>query len=152
MPLHTRYLVTETGVGVVVTIALSCGFAWLVFGRALPIDAADPMLQVDAGLQAFIVAFMGSLVPTAVTRRRTRSGHIAAVQRPHGWPTGLVARSGVLAALVALPAAAVHAAVMTRLPGLELGLGTLLLYKACFGVAVALVATPAAVALALRDR
>lgn len=148
---HRRYLRFETAIGVVITVALSAGFAALVFGRSTPISAADPRLQIDSALQALIVAFMGSLVPTWVVHRRVRSGVLNPVPRPHRWPSGTFARSAAFAAVVGFPAAALHAIVMTRLPGLELGLAGLLAFKVGFGTAVALVATPLAIVTALKD-
>lgn len=147
---HTRYLVKETAFGLVITIVLSCAFALAVFGRSLPVNAANPLLQIDAGLQAFIVAFMGSLVPAAVTRRRVRAKTITPLPRPHRWPANLIVRSGAIAGLVAVPAAVVHAVIMTAQPELNLSLAGLLIYKAGFGLVVALLATPLAVLLALR--
>lgn len=128
-----HYLLTETVFSVVVTIALSCAFAWGVFGRSLPLPSSDSALQVDGALQALIVAFMGALVPTVLTRRRRRAGSVDGRAAAHRWPAHPALRALTIALIVGVPAALLHLMIVPRL-GIEFNLAELLLFKALFGM------------------
>jgi hypothetical protein len=148
---HRRYLLIETLVGIAITIVLSCLFAALIFAHSMPLASDDLGLQVDSAIQALIVGFMSSMVPTVLTTRRRRVGIIANISSPHAWPKTPWRRSVAIAALVGIPAALLHATVMTRVHFTFPTLSDLLLFKCGFGTLVALVACPTAIALALRD-
>lgn len=148
---HSRYLLTEIVAGIVITAVLSDMFAWLVFGRSLPVGVDTAAFRIDAAAQVVIVAFMSALVPTLLARRRRANGVVSAAGRPHAWPRGAVARGIVIALAVAPAALLAHAALLRLLPGLALDLVQLLLWKSLLGIVVAVLATTLAVKLAIAD-
>ena len=150
-PLHWRYLLLETAISLLVTTVLSAVFAYMLLAPTLPLGPTNPILQIDALFQALSVAFMGSLIPTLIARQRRRSGALSGSDTPHRWPRSTLLRSLAIALLIGMPAAGVHLLITSALGVTFAGLTDLLVYKALFGDLVALLATPLAVTLALRD-
>src|ERR1700691_6041774 len=57
--------------------AISVGFDWLVFHGHDHVPSSGPGgLVRDAAPQTFIITLMSTLVPSLVTRKRMRSGHL----------------------------------------------------------------------------
>ena len=73
-----RYRRTEMVVAAAISAVLSGVFVALLFGgkAEVPVAGWDGLI-VDALPQTAMIALMSSLVPTVLTRRRTRRGSIA---------------------------------------------------------------------------
>jgi hypothetical protein len=76
---HNRYVLSETAISVVINIVLSALFMFLVFGRSPTIELwGRPGLALDFVPQTFMISLMSVLVPSLITRRRMKSGRVAA--------------------------------------------------------------------------
>lgn len=148
---HRRYLLVETTVGVLITVALSGFFCVMVFGLSTPVMTQDRSVLIDAALQAFLIGFMSTLGVTAIARRRLAAGSIDPAGRGHPWPQHLLLRSLCVALLASIPTAAAYVLLFMALPDAQLAPHDLLLLKIVYGVAVAVAAVPVAVRLALGD-
>ena len=135
------YVRKETLIGVVINAVLSAVFVFLIFrGRDLvPVGE----IAFDALPQSFMVALMTTIVPTALTRRRLRSGVVAPLplgrlQLPHN----LVLRGLLVALVVAVASGALHWLVLPSLSPAAWSFATLLTYKVTYGGLLALVLGP----------
>ena len=63
-----RLLLRETAISVAINTALSAAFFVVVFGTRHPVQLAA--YGTDFPMQAFMIALMGSLVPSLLLRRR----------------------------------------------------------------------------------
>ncbi|HTU12093.1 MAG TPA: hypothetical protein VMG08_14475 [Allosphingosinicella sp.] len=149
-----RYIVTETLLSMAVNAAFSAGFAFLIFGGRSEIGLWGPSgLALDFAPQTFVIALMSVLVPTALTRRRMRSG---ALERSSGassrLPRNLLVRALLVAVLATLAlGGAATLLLATNWPG-PLTFAAVLPLKIVYGALVASVVTPLALRAALLDR
>jgi hypothetical protein len=149
-----RYIVTETLISMVVNALFSAGFTFLVFGGRAEIGLWGASgLALDFAPQTFVIAMMCVLVPTALTRRRIRSGTLAPAR---GAPSRLPANLLIRALIVALPATFVLGSLAIALLAAAwsgpLTLGAVLPLKITYGALVALAVTPPALRVAFLDR
>jgi hypothetical protein len=78
-----RYIIVETLISIVINMLFSLAFATLIFGGQAKVEWWGARgAVVDFIPQAFMVALMGSLVPSLITARRIRTGTLAAPSRP----------------------------------------------------------------------
>jgi hypothetical protein len=156
-PLRVKYLAVETAISMAINGLLSAGFAWLIFHGHdyVPINGPGGLVR-DAGPQTFMIALMGTLVPSLITRQRMRAGHLDAWLQRH---SGARQRRGSTIFLRALVMAIVGVALglainQTILPLLfpaALAYERVLLFKTVYGLLVALVVTPFAVSWVLKE-
>jgi hypothetical protein len=150
----SRYIFTETAISIVINAAISAGFAFVVFGGRAEIGLWGPGgLAIDFAPQSFMIALMSVLVPTALTRRRIRTGTLKPGNGlPSRLPRNLVGR----ALLVALAATTVLGGIAVAISAAAwagpLGFATVLPLKIIYGAAVAFIVTPTALKAALLDR
>ena len=156
------YVAHETGISIVINMAISAAFVWIVFGgaAAVPVSGTRGLL-VDFLPQTFMIALMGSLVPSALTRKRVRG------QRRRGqpgrdeiaggapflpWlPRSLLVRS-ILIALAALPILAGPAMLLLwSVQHAPVTIWVVLVLKIAYGALVAAVVTPLAVRAVLGE-
>lgn len=144
------YVARETAISVVINVAISLFFTWLVFGGE-PSAPRDAVL-VDFVPQTFMIALMGSLVPAAITRGKMRKGAVGPLAASSSrFPRNLLLRSLLVALLVTVVVGGLAAA-LTLASGVEtFPFGPLMVGKALYGALVALLVTPVAVRMALRD-
>ena len=148
-----RYILAETAISTVINAAISAGFAFLVFGGRADIRLWGPGgLAVDFAPQSFMIAMMSVLVPTALTRRRIRTGLL----RPGGGsPSRLPRNLFVRALLVALAATAILGGIAVVILAAAwsgpIGFAAALPLKIVYGAAVAAIVTPLALKAALLD-
>lgn len=147
--LHIR---RETGVSMVINTVLSGAFFLAVFGLAGPVPVWGLGHYVfDFGPQAFAVAFMGTLVPSALSRKALRSGKVGSRPSSLRLPANLLLRGLVLAVPSAAMAVAGAAAVLGALGMAELPWGPALAAKLVFGGGLALVITTLALRATLAE-
>jgi hypothetical protein len=152
-PRHDRYVAKETAISVVINCVISAVFVWLMFG-----DRSDaPLwgwngLAVDFVPQTFMIALMGTLVPSAITRRRIRAGNIGAKGgQGTRLPRHLFVRSIGFAVSATILLAPVAIGVLTVLGVASLPFTSILALKILYGALVAIAVTPIAVRAVLRE-
>lgn len=148
-PAARRYIAIETAISAGINAGLSLAFTLLVFGGQGMLDLSARAVLLDMLPQGFMVAFMATLVPTLLTRRRMAAGGVlplpGAPVRPH------------YAVLRALAAGILAGAAGTGLFAL-LGrhaivpLAAFVAAKPLYGALLAAIITPLALHAALRDR
>ncbi len=75
-----RYVAIEAMIGATISAALSVAFVLAIFGRSVRVPVTGGAgLLVDAVPQGFAIAFMATLVPTLLTRRRVTLGRVVAL-------------------------------------------------------------------------
>jgi len=156
-PLRTKYLVIETAVSMVINATISIGFAWVVFHGHAHVPAGGPGgLVRDAAPQTFMITLMSTLVPSLITRKRMRSGHLDAwlggqVGAEPGPAGKIFKRAFMLAVAAMLLGLAVNAILLPLLfPG-GLTYGSVFFLKATYGALVALIITPLATSWVLGE-
>ncbi|MBB4086985.1 hypothetical protein [Sphingomonas carotinifaciens] len=146
-----RYRRIEMAVAAAISAVLSGVFVALLFGGQAEVAVAGwNGLIVDALPQTAMIALMSSLVPTLLTRRRTRHGAIAPMLTESRWPAAVVLRIGAFVLLATVLAGGLHAALLPLGPSawpLSAVFAGKILYGGVLGMAVAGLAVTAA----LRD-
>ena len=149
-----RYIVTETLISMAVNAAFSAGFAFLIFGGQSEIGLwGSSGLALDFAPQTFVVALMSVVVPTALARRRIRSGvlvrHSGASSR---LPRNLLLRALLVAVLATFALGGVATLVLAISEPDPLAFAAVLPLKIFYGALVASVVTPLALRAAMLDR
>lgn len=146
-----RYRRTEMAVAAAISAVLSGVFVALLFGGQAVVPVAGwNGLIVDALPQTAMIALMSSLVPTLLTRRRTRRGSIAPLSTAGRWPVTIVLRIGAFVLVATMLAGGLHVVLLPLGPSawpLSAVFAGKILYGAVLGMAVAGLAVTAA----LRD-
>lgn len=108
-----RYRRTEMAVAAAISAVLSGVFVALLFGGQAVVPVAGwNGLIVDALPQTAMIALMSSLVPTLLTRRRTRCGGVAPLLTASRWPAAAVLRIGAFVLLATMLAGGLHAVLL----------------------------------------
>jgi lysylphosphatidylglycerol synthetase-like protein (DUF2156 family) len=149
----SRYILAETLISIAVNAAISAGFAFVVFGGRTGIGLWGPDgLALDFAPQTFMIALMSVLVPTALTRRRIRTG---AIQKRRGrasyLPRNLLVRALLVASLATVSLGGAAMLVLAATWSGALGFATVLPLKIIYGALVALLVTPPALRAAFCD-
>lgn len=149
-----RYIMIETLISMAVNAAFSAGFALLIFGGRAEIGLWGPDgLALDFAPQTFVIAMMSVLVPTALTRRRIRSGALAPGRgAPSRLPGNLLVRALLLALVATLLLGGTATALLAATWSGPLAFGAVLPLKIIYGAFVALAVTPPALRAAFQDR
>lgn len=142
----------EVAVSMAINTALSGVFFLVAFGFAGPVPVWGlGRFVFDFGPQAFAVAFMGTLVPCALSRKALRAGRVPSRPSSVRLPANLLLR----ALLLALPTAALSvagAAVLCLALGVtQIAWGVALAIKLGFGAGLALVITSLALRATLAE-
>ncbi|GJG88067.1 hypothetical protein tb265_32480 [Gemmatimonadetes bacterium T265] len=149
-PAHRRYLRAESALSAAINGAISVGFVLAVF-HGQPRVGADALVR-DALPQSFMVALMGSAVPTLVTRRRLRAGAVAPLPvAGAAMPANVAVRAVLIAVPVAVVAVAAHWLLLPRLLSAAVPFGRVLAGKALYGALLGAGVTWFAVRAALAD-
>ena len=152
MSSRSQYVAVETGTSIVINTALSIGFVFLVFhGRArIPAGGAHGIVP-DMAPQTFMVVLMSCLVPGLLTRRRAAAGALAWRQAGTSPALSHVLLTAILLAVVTT--CLVVAVAWLSLPRLfptGVAFVPLVVAKALFGMLLAALVTPFAIARVLR--
>lgn len=150
-PSHRRYILVETLISVVINAVISIGFVWFAFGGQARVTVAA--LIPDAIPQSFMIALMSTVVPTLLTRKRIRTGTIAAMSQ--NFPKllrSLPVRALTAAVAATLAGLATHSVVLTTLAPDGLSFGATLAFKAIYGAMLAAIVTPPMLRIALSDQ
>ncbi len=151
-PEHRRYVLTETAASLLINVALSAAFAWLVFrGRETIVFAGASGFGVDFLAQTFMISLMSVVVPTLLTRNRLRAGALADMTGRRLLPGRLRLRAPLISviATIGLGGGALLFGAVVLPPAV--GFGSLLAIKLTYGAMVALLVTPLALVTALHD-
>lgn len=150
----SRYVLVETLISMAVNAAFSAGFAFLVFGGRAEIGLWGlDGLALDFAPQTFVIAMMSVLVPTALTRRRIKSGALAAGRgAPSRLPASLIVRALLVAIVATLLLGGAATAMLAATWSGPLTFGAVLPLKIIYGALVALAVTPLALRAAFLDR
>lgn len=143
---HARIVARETAISMVINAAISALMTWLVFGGAAG-GVARAAMVVDFVPQTFMVALMGSLVPSAIalrTIRRAAAGNLPAA--PIG---GLILRCVLIALVATFLLGGVGALLAVALLDAQIEFRALIVMKMLYGALVAAVLTPLALRRAL---
>ena len=156
-PLRLKYLAVETAISMVINSLLSLAFAWLIFHGHDHVAISGPGgLVRDAGPQTFMIALMGTLVPSMITRQRIRAGHLDAwLQRHSGASQGrgstIFLRALIIAVAAMVLGLAINQNTLPLLFPVGLAYERVLLFKTVYGLLVALLVTPLAISWVLKE-
>ena len=131
----------ETTVSIIINMLFSLVFTWIVFGSAVSTPKQDVL--IDFVPQSFMVALMGGLIPSFLTRKHRIAGWAATM--PTGaaaLPRNLLLRSLVIALLATLVIGGAAALVAALLLDENVEYVTLLLFKPIYGGCLAALVTP----------
>jgi hypothetical protein len=150
----SRYIIVETLISVAINAAFSAGFAFLIFGGRTGIGLwGTSGLALDFVPQTFVIAMMSVLVPTALTRRRIRTGALQPGNGPPSrLPRFLLARALLVALLATFILGGAAIALLTATWAAPLAFAAVLPLKIIYGAFVALLVTPLALRAAVVDR
>jgi hypothetical protein len=144
----TRYIAIETAISAGINAALSIAFAIVVFGGQPVLDLHARAVLLDLLPQGFMIAFMATLVPTLLTRRRRDMAKVAALPGRHALPRNVVVRALLFGAAAALLGTGAFAVLQ---PEALLAAPLFIALKAAYGALLAIIVTPIALRAALRD-
>jgi hypothetical protein len=149
-PEHMRYVAVETSIGVVIGIALSALFYWLLFAG---VDRVRwEYLLLDAVPQSFMLTFMTVLVPTFITRRRIARGKIAPIdQAVIRLPSNFLFRALMVAGLAVVPGVLTTGVFLMLFASDGLAYPAALWFKMLYGALLALLVAPIGLQAALAD-
>lgn len=147
------YLVRETAISMLINAALSALFVFLVFGGRDRVGLwGSGGLAVDFLPQTFIIAFMATFVPSALTRRALRKGTVPSTNcSASRLPRNLLVRSLAIAALVSLIAVPAMILVVATEWGGSMRFSMLLPLKIAYGAGIACMVTCYAIRAALSE-
>ena len=147
-----KYVLVESMTSAVINAILSIGFAVAVFhGRTLVMPTGPGGLLLDAIPQTLAVAFMGSLVPLLLTRKRRTKGALPLNLTPRpGAPANPFITAILIALALLLIGAGLQALLLPQLFAQGLNLPHLLLFKTLYGAALGALATSMALRLTWR--
>ncbi len=142
----------ETLVSVAINAAMSVGFVFLIFHGQTQIYATGRHgIVADMAPQTFMVAFMSCLVPGLLTRQRHVTGALtwqateSQANVSHVW-----LRAGGVALLAMCLVVAISEATLPNLLPRGISFRSLVMGKALFGMLLAAMVTPWAIARVLR--
>lgn len=147
---HHRYIAVETGISIAINGAISAGMFQLLLGGQ-PVIARSAGI-VDTVPQTFMIALMSALVPGFVTRRRVAAG----VVRPRigtglRLPQNLVARALLVAIVATILLGGLAILSLIAIAPDPIPNTPFFVAKIAYGMLVAAIVTPVAVASALAD-
>ena len=150
---HKAYIKRETAVSIVINSVLSALFFWLVFRGVDPVPAWGMGNWVfDFLPQSFMIAFMSTLLPGALTGKAIRAGKILANGAGNFLPANLFLRALVLALMSALGGTAIIALGATVTGTTELSPMMASGLKVAYGAILAIIVTPPGLRRALAGR
>ena len=150
---HLAYIRKETAISAVINAAISAGFVWAAFGGSRSASVWGPGgVAIDFVPQTFMVALMSVLVPTLLTRTRLRKGALHTVaQRSLHVPRNVLLRASMLALIATFAFGGMAVAVLALARFEEIDFFNLAVVKIAYGALIAIVVTPAALMVALRE-
>lgn len=145
---QARTIARETAISVLINTAISALMTWLLFGGAEGGVERGAVL-LDFVPQTFMVALMGSLVPSAIAvRTRRKAAHVNAPAVPAG---RLILRCILIALLATVVLGGIGATLVIALCGTRIAFPNLIFMKMAYGALVAAVVTPIALSRALSE-
>lgn len=147
-------MLKETAISVVVNVAISAGFMFLVFGRSRLIELWGLHgLALDFLPQTFMISAMSVLVPMVLTRSRIASGRIAghAPRLHHPLVRNLAFRMLFMGAILSTLSGGMAVVVLNLLWAGPAAFWHVFPWKLAYGALVGTIATPLGLALALAD-
>ena len=133
--LHKAYLIKESLIGGTISLFISILFVFLVFSTdsLIPINGTKGLV-FDAIPQSFGIAFMATLMPTLLTRKRIYSGKINKIKgRYSRLPHNALVRSVLVAFVVTMIALTIHFFVFRASSIESLSFINTLIFKALYG-------------------
>ena len=148
---HRRYIALETVISMIINIAFSALFFFLVFGRSDHIDLHG--FALDYFPQTFMITLMSVIVPTILTRKRVNGGRLVRRGSAFGarLPKGVILRAILLACTACVTLGAVAVWITASFWPAEPAHSNLLLLKLAYGAVVAAILTPIGLVAALSD-
>lgn len=144
------YIRRETVVSVAINAALTLAFFLAVFGFRRPVPVWGMGAYVfDFVPQGFMIGLMASLVPGVLVGKALRAGKVTPMAAHSSLPSGLVARSLLMAACGALAGVVISAGLLAASVLEQLPWGAALAGKLVWAVLLALIVTPAGLRAAL---
>jgi len=130
-----KYQCKETIIGAVISTAISIIFVCLIFEQAQDISVFGEMgIIVDAIPQSLGIAFMATLVPTLMTRKRIADSQINAIEGSLAFlPKNLFTRSLSMAILFTILGIALHFAIFSLWNVDSMSFNNVLIFKAAYG-------------------
>lgn len=152
MSSRTQYVRAETLISMVINIALSVGFVFLVFRGQQRISTSGLHgIVPDMAPQTFMVLLMSCLVPGLLTRRRIAAGALTLHTAAGRSTSSAIVLKGIILALAGTVAAvALSWAILPRLLPMGVNFGSFVVAKALYGMLLAAMATPWAIGRVLR--
>ena len=130
-PAQRRYLGIEAIISAAINAVFSIVFVFLVFGSSARV--AQGAIAWDAVPQTFMIAFMATLIPTLLTKKRIRAGTLQPrVGRRSRLPRQTVLRA-IAVAVVATAVAGPLAGILLRLGPIDWPFWPVLIAKTVYG-------------------
>ena len=151
--LDHAYVGKETAISIAINSVLSAFFVWLMFGGAASVPVRGVgNLAFDFLPQSFMISLMSVLVPSALTRRRRRSGVVQPCAPVLSWlPRNLLLRALLAAVAATALFGAAAALLLLALAPAQLSMAAVWPMKIAYGAALALVVTPLGLCAALGE-
>jgi len=149
---HQTYIAIETAISVLISGFLSLLFAWLIFGGRTHADLWGASgLAIDFVPQSFMIALMGSLVPTLLTRSRLKRGKITAMaaSSKQGLPENPFVRALAIAMASTVAGSMIAIILLSILMSGPLPVFPVYAIKIAYGCILAAVVTPISLRRAL---
>ena len=149
-PSIRNHILRESFVSMVINTGLSLGFTYVTFHGAEMILRRE--LIIDALPQSFFVTFFGVLVPTLLTRKKIRAGHLASLLpgiKP--FPANPFLRAIAFGIVASVAGASLHYVALHGLGIEAVAFKTALVYKSIYGAALSWIVTPLAVWITLKS-
>jgi hypothetical protein len=149
---HYRYIAIETAISLVINVALSAAFAWLMFHGRDPIAfASSNGFGIDYFPQTFMIGLMSVVVPTLLTRRRLKAAKLQPAMGRVRLPSRLIIRAPFVAVIATVVLGGAAFLLSMGLLPLSVSFSKLVAIKLIYGAFVALAVTPVGLRAALRD-
>jgi hypothetical protein len=133
--LPQSYLLTESLIGSAISLVLSIVFVFLIFESTNPVPVFGfEGIIFDSIPQSFAIAFMTTLMPTLLTRRRIKLAKVSVIRAGvNRLPHNLFLRSLYMAIGVTVVAYALHFLLFGLIGLNSFSFSSVLIYKSCYG-------------------
>lgn len=150
---HSRYIMVETLIAIVLNIIVSAVFVFIMFGGMEKIGLwGTAGLALDLVPTVFMITLMTTIALTLIARSRIAAGTVLPDQRPSRLPANPVLRGLVLAVVATVLIVSVSVAILSALWPVtgDWSFTAVLVFKCAFSAALAIAVTPVIVRHALR--
>ncbi|GAB3113879.1 hypothetical protein G8770_14625 [Aestuariicella hydrocarbonica] len=152
-PTQIQYLVQHTLISVIISCAIGVFFVWLVFGQQDAISLwGTKGLGIDFLPQSFMIAFMGVLMPSLITRKNLQANKIEPLEtRTIKLPKNVIVRALTLAFCAMFIGSSIATLVLSFFLNGPISLTATVILKTIYSALVAIAVTPLALMATLQE-